>query len=265
MAAGWQWPLQWQSRVLMDYDATAIPLAYDRGRTHGPEVLDLWVRTVERYSGSLPLSTILDLGCGTGRFSDALATWFAATVIGVDPSRKMLEQARGKPTKGAVQYVRGAAEALPLADGSCDLIFMSMVFHHFTDSGTVARECRRVLPDGRIVFLRAGTVEQIPAYPYVEFIPATKPLLYERLNAKRTITDTFEAAGFSTIAAELVVQQIAPSYEAYADKLAAGGDSILASLNPRELEEGLSALRRHATLIDPQPVTEPIDVLVFRR
>jgi ubiquinone/menaquinone biosynthesis C-methylase UbiE len=180
---------------LMDYDATAIPLVYDRGRSHGPEVLDLWMQTVERYSGNLPLSTILDLGCGTGRFSDALATWFRATVIGVDPSRQMLEQARVKPTKAAVQYVRGSGEVLPLAEGSCDLIFISMVFHHFNHPGAVARECRRVLRDGRILFLRAGTVEQIPEYPYVEFIPATKPLLYERLNAKREITDRFEAAG----------------------------------------------------------------------
>jgi ubiquinone/menaquinone biosynthesis C-methylase UbiE len=249
----------------MDYDATAIPLAYDRARTHGREVLELWMRAAERYSESRPLSTILDLGCGTGRFSDALATWFEATTIGVDPSRKMLDQARAKATKGTVRYVRGTAEALPLADCSFDLVFMSMVFHHFNHPGAVVRECRRVMRDDAIVFLRAGTVEQIPAYPYVEFIPATKPLLYERLNSKRSIVHTFEAAGFSTIAAELVVQQIAPTYAAYADKLTAGGDSILASLNPRDLEEGLSALRRHAAAIDPKPVTEPIDVFVFRR
>lgn len=248
----------------MDYDATAIPLAYDRGRSHGPEVLDLWMQTVERYSGILPLSTILDVGCGTGRFSDALATWFSAAVIGVDPSRKMLEQARRKLTKGAVTYVRGSGESLPLVKESCDLIFMSMAFHHFNDSAAVARECRRVLRDGRMLFVRAGTVEQIPEYPYVEFIPATKPLLYERLNRKCQITDTFEAAGLSTVATELVAQQIAPTYEAYTDRLTAGGDSILASLNARDLEEGLSALRRHAARVDPQPVTEPIDVFVFR-
>ena len=122
-----------------------------------------------------------------------------------------------------------------------------------------------MLRDGRILFLRAGTTEQIPEYPYVEFIPATKPLLYERLNATREITDTFEGAGFSTVATELVVQQIAPTHQAYADKLTAGGDSILASLNARDLEDGLSALRQHAALVDPQPVTEPIDVFVFRR
>lgn len=177
----------------------------------------------------------------------------------------MLEQARGKRTQGTVRYVCGSGEAIPLADASVDLIFMSMVFHHFTSAGVVARECRRLLRDGAMVFLRAGTVEQIPAYPYVEFIPATKPLLYERLNSKRDIINTFESEGFSTIATELVVQQIAPTLAAYADKLAAGGDSILASLNAQDLQEGLAALRLHAAVVDPQPVVEPIDVFVFRR
>lgn len=30
----------------MDYDATDIPVAYDRGRDHGPEVLNLWMNVV---------------------------------------------------------------------------------------------------------------------------------------------------------------------------------------------------------------------------
>jgi ubiquinone/menaquinone biosynthesis C-methylase UbiE len=249
----------------MDYDATELPACYDRGRTHTPEVLDLWMETVGRFVGNGHVRLILDLGCGTGRFADALATRFAATVIGVEPSKRMLEQARRKPAQGTVRYVCGSGEVLPLADMTVDLIFMSMVFHHFRDPARVARECRRVGGDNAIVFLRAATLEQILAYPYVEFIPATKPLLYERLNAKQDIIDTFERARFSTIAAEVVVQQIAPSYAAYADKLAAGGDSILARLNERDFEDGLEAVRRHAAVVDPSPVTEPIDVFVFAR
>jgi ubiquinone/menaquinone biosynthesis C-methylase UbiE len=247
----------------MDYDATTIPEVYDRGRSHGADVLRLWMNTVRRYSNDRPLSRILDVGCGTGRFTDALATSFGARVVGLDPSRKMLAQAHHKPTEGQVSYVRAAGERLPLADASCDLVFMSMVFHHFTAPSAVAAECRRVLRDGALVFLRAGTTEQIDAYPYVEFIPATKPLLRERLNDRRDITNTFERAGFSTLATRIVVQQIAATHAEYAEKLAAGGDSVLADLSNRQLSEGLDVLRRHAARIDPRPVTEPIDVFVF--
>ena len=249
----------------MNYDATNIPAVYDRGRSHGPEFLDLWRDVVARHVGTHPVRTILDLGCGTGRFADALATRFDATVIGVDPSRKMLDQARGKRAEGRVRYVCGSGEAIPLRTESVDLTFMSMVFHHFTNRAQVTDECRRVGRDGGMVFLRAGTVERIPAYPYVNFIPATKPLLAERLSTSDEITHTFESAGFETMAVEVIVQQIAQSIQAYADKLVAGSDSILASLGARDVADGIAALRQHAALVDPRPVTEPIDVFVFRR
>jgi hypothetical protein len=67
----------------------------------------------------------------------------------------------------------------------------------------------------------------------VPFIPATRLLLSERLNTARQITQTFEAAGFETVASDVIVQQIATTHQEYADKLAAGGDSILASLRIR--------------------------------
>ena len=55
----------------MDYDLTNIPAAYDRGRDHGPEVLNLWMSVIESHLDGESVSTILDLGCGTGRFSDS--------------------------------------------------------------------------------------------------------------------------------------------------------------------------------------------------
>jgi ubiquinone/menaquinone biosynthesis C-methylase UbiE len=192
----------------VDYDASEIPQVYDRGRSHGPEILALWMDAVARFARDLRNQNILDLGCGTGRFSDALATRFGATVVGLDPSKKMLAQARRKQAHGKLRYLCGVGEAIPLADECIGLTFMSMVFHHFNSPRMVAIECRRVLHMGATVFLRAGTVEQIPAYPYVEFIPATRPLLHERLQPKNEIVETFENAGFSTVSADLMVQQI---------------------------------------------------------
>lgn len=80
----------------MDYDQTTIPAGYDRGRDHGPEVLDLWMNVIESRVGARSASIILDLGCGTGRFSGCLAIRFGARVVGIDPSEKMLQQARRK-------------------------------------------------------------------------------------------------------------------------------------------------------------------------
>lgn len=85
------------------YDETGMPAVYDRGRVLAPEVLDLWMGTIQSRAGATKVGAVLDLGCGTGRFSDALPFW---------------------------------------AD-SFDLVFMPMVYHHLADPARVARECRR--------------------------------------------------------------------------------------------------------------------------
>ena len=59
------------------------------------------------------MSLLIDLGCGTRRFTDLLAAHFGVRVIGIDPSSKMIEQARGKPAKRDVSFRQGSAEALP--------------------------------------------------------------------------------------------------------------------------------------------------------
>jgi ubiquinone/menaquinone biosynthesis C-methylase UbiE len=248
----------------MDYDATNIPAGYDRGRDHGPEYLDLWMKAISSHLEAGPVSRVLDLGCGTGRFTEALAAHFDAEVIGVDPSNKMLEEARRKRRDGRVKYQPGRGEAIPLLDGTVDLVFMSMVFHHFESAAVVAGECRRVLRNEGTIFVRAGTRERIPLYPYVPFFPTSTPILEECLPSAAFVRETFEAAGFRTVAAEILTQQIAPDLECYAEKLSAGADSVLATLSSDDFEAGIKALRSHAARAGLHAVTEPIDVFVFR-
>lgn len=248
----------------MDYDATNIPAAYDLGRDHGPEVLNLWMNVVASHAGDQHIQTILDLGCGTGRFSEALAARFGAYVIAVDPSEKMLEQARKKQRDERVCYQLGRGESIPIPDNSVDLIFMSMIFHHFDDPARAARECRRVLREGSTAFLRAGTRERIEQYPYVEFFPESRRILDECLPTKTFVSEIFATGGFRTVSLDLVTQEIAPNHAIYADKLATGADSVLASLSQDEFAAGLEALRAYAARSEAQPVYEPIDVFVFR-
>jgi ubiquinone/menaquinone biosynthesis C-methylase UbiE len=248
----------------MDYDATEMAAVYDRGRDHGPEVRALWMRTVASVLDKKP-EVILDLGCGTGRFTQELAAYFNAEVIGVDPSAKMLERAEAKRTDQRVQYGSGQGEAIPLSSDSVDLIFISMVFHHFADPVQTARECFRVLREHGTVFLRAGSCENIPLYPYVDFFPATRAILAKHLFSGEFMRSVFENAGFRSSTARVVTQEIAPDFASYAEKLATRADSVLVQLSDADFQAGLAAVRSHAASVANQAVFEPIDVFVFRK
>lgn len=210
---------------MTDYDRTELPTGYDRARDHGPEVVELWMRTVAEHVQGRNINSILDLGCGTGRFSEGLAAQFNAEVI--------------------------------------DLVFMSMSLHHFADAVAAARECRRVLSRTGSLVIRTGTRERISSYPYVPFFESTRSLLEETLPRISEIQATFATANFQLVASRIVEQTIAPDWMAYADKLAAGGDSVLARLSREDFDTGLEAVRRHAVAVGRQPVIEPIDLLVF--
>lgn len=250
--------------VGMDYDKTDIPEAYNQGRDHGPAVLQQWMNVIAIHVDEKTVMNVLDLGCGTGRFSQALATRFNAMVVGVDPSGRMLRQAINSLISDRVFYVAGAAEALPLQANSIDLIFISMVFHHFKDSHLVAQECRRVLRENGRVFLRTGSLEKISMYPYVPFFPRSRTLLEEQLPALAFQCEVFESASFQTLFSGVVIQQIAPHYSAFADKLSVRADSILASLDDDEFEAGVRAVRsKAATMAIEAAVEEPVDFVVF--
>ena len=91
----------------MDYDQTAIPAAYDAGRSYAPAVLELWLGKLDSVIRTQRIDNILDLGCGTGRYSATLSDHFGAEVVAVDPSEKMLSEARRKQT-ARVRFLRGS-------------------------------------------------------------------------------------------------------------------------------------------------------------
>jgi ubiquinone/menaquinone biosynthesis C-methylase UbiE len=247
----------------MDYDKTEIASGYNRGRDHGPAFRTQWMNAVAARVEPQSIRSVLDLGCGTGRFSQELAGRFDCNVVGIDPSTKMLNEARAALQRERVFYACGSAETIPLGSECVDLVFISMVFHHFTHPQLAAQECRRVLrPHGRVC-LRTGSRERIPHYPQVPFFPASRPLMEQHLPTLEFQRDIFAAAGFTTVSAEVITQEIAPDLFAYSDKLATKSDSILVRLADEDFDAGLKALHARAAATAPHPVTEPIDFVVF--
>tara|TARA_R110002111_G_scaffold89368_2_gene139085 strand:- start:3658 stop:4497 length:840 start_codon:yes stop_codon:yes gene_type:complete len=106
----------------------------------------------------------LDLGCGTGWFTRKLAgLGNFVSVTGMDLSPGMIEHA-GANTPHDIIWTVADAEAIPLPDQSCDLIFSNLMIQWCAAPAQVLRECRRVLrPGGKLVVstLLDGTLREL--------------------------------------------------------------------------------------------------------
>lgn len=110
-------------------------------------------RMALRRAGLQPGMKMLDVATGTGLVARAALQLGLAPqdIVGVDPSRGMLEQnRRGQP----IPLVQGFGEALPFADESFDFISMGYALRHVEDLVDLFSEYRRVLkPGGRVLVL----------------------------------------------------------------------------------------------------------------
>jgi malonyl-CoA O-methyltransferase len=92
--------------------------------------------------------TVLDAGCGTGRYTRLLSA-LGARVVGVDLSSAMLSRARDLQ----LPVVRGDMYALPLGAASCDLVVSGLAITDISEFARVACEWARVLrPRGVVVY-----------------------------------------------------------------------------------------------------------------
>lgn len=97
---------------------------------------------------------ILDVGCGSGRTLDLLAAY--GNAVGVDLSEEAVAVAR---ERGHAGVLRAAAEQLPFADASFDLVTCLDVLEHTLDDRGALRELRRVTRPGGLLLVT------VPAYP----------------------------------------------------------------------------------------------------
>jgi ubiquinone/menaquinone biosynthesis C-methylase UbiE len=109
-------------------------------------------RLAVELTGTEAGDRVVDVGCGPGTAA-RFAARLGAQVTGVDPSPAMLGLARRLTRSSAgVTYLDGAAESLPIPDGSATVIWTVASVHHWQDVDVALREVRRVLvPGGRFL------------------------------------------------------------------------------------------------------------------
>lgn len=147
---------------LTPLDKNAIRQAFDRAAPgyDGHAVLEREIesRLLERV-GFLRVDPglVVDIGCGTGSASKALATRFAeARVIALDWSCAMLHQA-GNTDGEKLWLLCTDMHSLPLAARSADLIFSNLALQWSSDLPAVFHEFRRIMkPEAMLVFTCYG-------------------------------------------------------------------------------------------------------------
>jgi ubiquinone/menaquinone biosynthesis C-methylase UbiE len=101
---------------------------------------------------------LLDVGCGTGRFSDfAKQAWPRLPAIGLDMSEAYLKEAR-RHLKGRSQlnFIVGKGEAVPLPDESQDVVTTIFMFHELPPDvrrRTFSEFARVLKPGGRAIIV----------------------------------------------------------------------------------------------------------------
>lgn len=132
---------------------------YSKDRPYFHPLVMERIRTFLKLDGPVPVG--IDVACGTGMSTLAL-TEIATSVIGADISPAMLSQVPAHPR---IRYVETAAESLPFADRSADLITVFIAFH-WLDRTRFLAEARRILrPTGTLVVCHHSFLGQMKENP----------------------------------------------------------------------------------------------------
>ena len=116
----------------------------------GSDIARLQKEAISKILGSGAGERLLDIGCGTGFFSE----WFHSigfSVTGIDVSNEMIARARLESNEGVLFQVADA-KMIPYEDDSFDIVTFVTSFEFMTDPDAVIKEALRIV-SGEITFL----------------------------------------------------------------------------------------------------------------
>jgi ubiquinone/menaquinone biosynthesis C-methylase UbiE len=146
-------------------DYSKIAKSYDKVRT---ELGDLLSRIV-RYGKINPKSLVLDIGCGTGRFTNNLSALAGCSLFGLEPSSDMLREAFLKDSFRSIAWIRGDGQRLPFPNGIFDCAYMTFVLHHVEKKDLALQEIYRVLKVGGRCVIMTTSHSQIKRHVLNDF------------------------------------------------------------------------------------------------
>ena len=152
-----------------------------------------------------PADDVLDVGCGGGAALKKIALRNPeGRCYGVDISDLSIAEAEKlnaeSVDEGRMSFQRSGVSKLPFADASMDLVFSVESYYFWPDSANDLKEIFRTLKKGGhllIVLEYRADMEKDEDYLH------NQELLHMHVPDSETLTDEFEAAGFSGVSSEI--------------------------------------------------------------
>ena len=144
---------------------------------------DAATRKILEWRAARPGERILDVGCGTGRFMEAIEK-AGAEAVGVEPFLFPLTKAKER-VKGFLY--RMSAEDLTFSDSSFDKVLCNHVIEHLASPQAAFAEMRRVLKEkGRLLL----------SYPNSNYLPFRLGLVRQSRSHIQRFTPSLRIPGF---------------------------------------------------------------------
>jgi len=226
-------------------DYSKIASFYDKGRSLSEQNTVLWLDRIAELSGASRGARVLDLGCGTGRFSLPMANRLGFDVTGADSSADMLARAKQKDADSEVSWMLVDAHALTFPEDSFDVVFMSHLLHHVDSPLTVLQECHRVLAPSGVVLIRYGAMDQIRHDVEHTFFPQVIEIDEPRTPTRESTEQWLLEAGFVDLSSEEIVQQTYQTGAAHLNAARAKSTSVLSMISEESFQAGIQRLAEH--------------------
>jgi ubiquinone/menaquinone biosynthesis C-methylase UbiE len=208
------------------------------------------VAKIESLLNINPKSHYLDLACGTGNYTIALADR-GGKWTGIDQSSVMIQSASSRSSQ--IDWHIADAEEIPLDNESFDGAIVTLALHHFADPLRVFQELARILKSGSNLVIFTATAEQMASYWLNYYFPEAMqrailqmPTLSHTLNWLQTggfSVDKCEPYFVSPYLKDFFLYSGKERPEMYLDERVRQGSSTFASLaNPDEVTKGCAKL-----------------------
>lgn len=226
-------------------DYAGIAQDYDCVRSPNNPHVQWWIERLAEAGALAPGKELLDLGCGTGRWSLLLAERTGCRCIGVDNSPEMLARAKEKDEAGRCEWLLGDAVDPPVPQESCNVVLMSLLLHLVEDVPAIFRAALQRLREGGILLVRQPTLEQLGGDPIHRFFPESLAIERRRTPLRREIEFWLEEAGFTSILVKPVRMRCYHSLDAWYEEIRLRVASILRLLSDDVFQRGLERCQQY--------------------